>query len=193
MIKTGRLSANPHYYDYLHAIEFQDDNNVRFLDGAGQCLNLVAEAKYRIENTENRQADIEFRDFIELNPHTREKSRLNIPPRSFVVRKERGNFIFCCEVVWKVKKEREWPCLLYHERYVFDRDPLTFAGEHQDGNIYYALEQKDFTDSVRCYYADAAQIELSLKELQVRGFEKTLFWEKGIYEEVEERYSGITI
>ena len=36
MIKTGRLSANPHYYDYLHAIEIQDDNNVRFLDGAGQ-------------------------------------------------------------------------------------------------------------------------------------------------------------
>lgn len=186
VIKEGRLSANPHYYDYLHAMDFQDNNNVKFFDGAGQCLNLVAEAKYSFTNKVKRHPDIEFRDFVEINPHTKDKTRLNISPKSFIVRKERGNFIFCCEVVWKIEDEQDWPCLLYHERYVFDRDPLFFANEHQEGNLYYSLEGKDFTNSERYYYADTAQNELSLRELEARGFEKTLLLEKGSYEEVEE-------
>ena len=41
------LSANPHYYDYIHYMSFEEDGTIELSDGGGQFMNFEATGKYK--------------------------------------------------------------------------------------------------------------------------------------------------
>jgi hypothetical protein len=170
------LSANPHYYDYIHSLVFKDDGSVELVDGAGQLINAEAVGKYRVRDIDASSVEVEFYDVIEVNPYQKDRRLRDIAPFKVKVLREEGVFPFRQEVVWKINDETEWPCLLYRARYVFDSDPLAFARAKQARNLYYLLEDKDLIDAARYYYLREDRQELTAKEMLALGIPKEAFW-----------------
>src|SRR5437764_1132610 len=119
-----QLDANPHFYDYRHVIKFQSQEAVELVDGAGQVFNMKARGQYRIHPAGNNTAEIEFRDLVLINPYEDDKEIGPVDPIRVRVVREKGLFAFRYETFGKIEDYDEWPCLLYHARYVFDVDPL---------------------------------------------------------------------
>jgi hypothetical protein len=170
------MSAYPHYYDYLHALRFRGNGTVEFLDGAGQLINTNAIGKYRVREIDSLLAEVEFFDIVEVDPYQNERKLRDIPAFKVNVKREEGQFPFRQEVVWKIKDEIEWPCLLYTVRYVFNIDPLGFGEDSQAGNLYHLLENKDLASSTYCYYLDNEKQELTANKLLSLGIPKETFW-----------------
>jgi hypothetical protein len=168
--------ANPHFYDYIHFIEFKADGSVEMVDGAGQALNTLAHGKYRIHKIDISTAEVEFYDVVEVNPYKRHEKRGDVENFRVKVVKEVGFFPFRRETVWQVNDEDAWPCLLYQSRYVFVFDPLEFGRSNQIGNLYYLLENKELVDSARYYYIRDEGQRLTAKELEALGIPRNAFW-----------------
>jgi hypothetical protein len=170
------MYAYPHYYDYLHTLDFQANGTVELLDGAGQLINIEAIGKYRVREIDTFLAGVEFYDVMEVHPYQERRKLRDIPAFKVSIKREEGQFPFRQEVVWKIKDENEWPCLLYTARYVFDADPLRFGKGKQITNLYYLLENKDFTESTNCYYSNNDKQELMANKLLSLGIPKEAFW-----------------
>lgn len=170
------LAANPHYYDYIHAIRFAPGGSVKLVDGAGQALNAVVSGKYRIVEESETVATLEFFDLIQTNPYRENEKIRDIESFSAKVVKETGSFPFIQEVVWEIENEDDHPCLLFHERYVFEFDPFEFARERQAQNLYYMIESKDLVESARFYYPINYVEQLTKKEIQSLGISEKDLW-----------------
>jgi hypothetical protein len=117
------MIANPHYYDYIHTLEFSN-GTVEFVDGAGQVLNAVVMGRYRVFGEDETSARIDFFNLVETNPYSRKHEKIrDIAPIQVKVVREEGLFPFPKNVMLKIEKKGRHPCLLYRERYVFDKDP----------------------------------------------------------------------
>jgi hypothetical protein len=174
--RLTNLIANPHYYDYIHSLEFTVDGLVELVDGAGQALNAVVKGKYNTLEENETVAKLEFFDLIETNPYKENQKIRDIESFSVKVVKEKGLFPFAQEVVWKIKNEDEHPCLLFQERYVFEADPFMFAKERQAQNLYYITESKDLVESARFYYPINNVQRLTKKEILSLGISEKELW-----------------
>ncbi|HEY1012623.1 MAG TPA: hypothetical protein VGE07_07960 [Herpetosiphonaceae bacterium] len=169
------LSANPHLYDYMHYMDFDDDGSVKMIDGAGQRINAVAEGRYRHRQPSDDLIEIEFFELRELNPRDRAEIRRTFEPFVATARIERGPFAIREQVVWNVSDENALRCRLYDRRYVFDTDPLAFAEEPQRRSLYYEVhteaERAALIAAARIYYPRSGRQDLTLGELRARGIE----------------------
>jgi hypothetical protein len=170
------LVASPHYYDYIHSLNFSADGLVELVDGAGQALNAMVTGKYNIVEENETVATLEFFGLIETNPYKENQKIRDIESFRVKVVKEKGIFSFVQEVVWKIKNEDEHPCLLFQERYVFETDPFTFARERQVQNLYYITESKDLVESARFYYPINTVQRLTKKEILSLGITEKELW-----------------
>ncbi|MBI4746981.1 MAG: hypothetical protein HY774_00710 [Acidobacteria bacterium] len=161
-----RLSANPHFYDYLHCLDFEPDGLVRMLDGGGQVINTEAHGRYRISQVDDAFFQIHFSELVETNPYADDRILRHLDDFSVTVEKQDGLFAFHQEVVWHIADKTKWPCLLYPVRYVFNIDPLEFGNSNQEHNLYFILEKKDFRNSTHYYYAAEDAQELPADQLE---------------------------
>jgi hypothetical protein len=189
------MSANPHLYDYKHSLRFRDDLSVDLIDGAGQVFNAVARGSYHADEIAPGAIEVSFHGLVRLNPYGPRKTAPPMAPGrsrdlkdsdplasyaemgeipAFSVRciVEGGMFPFPRQVMWNVGEEDEQPCLLYYERFVFDRDPLWFARPNQERNLYYLWERVELIDSARYYYPEASGIAMTWAQLVAMGVTK---------------------
>lgn len=163
------LSANPHFYDYVHHVTLDADGGVEMVDGAGQALNTLAKGRYRIVAQDDAKAELEFLDLVELNPYQEKEKIGDIDTFRICVRKETGVYAFCQEVVWRIPDKTKWPCIMYHTRYICSDDPLAFGRANQAQNLYYIIERRELVESAKTYYAREDRIELTVEELLQKG------------------------
>ena len=163
------MSANPHFYDYIHSLNFQEDGSVEFVDGAGQAINTVAHGKYQVLNPNQNSVEILFTNVVEVNPYQEEEKVNYIGNFTIKIIKEEGTFSFVQEIVWKIEDEQEQPCLIYPVRYVFETDPLAFGRPNQAHNLYYIIENRELIESARYYYPLSVQEKLTLRQLTEKG------------------------
>jgi hypothetical protein len=163
------MIANPHFYDYIHVLDFKDDQTVEFVDGAGQLINTVARGCYQARDLGSSSAELSFYDMIEVDPYRNHQKIDDIPDFTVQVTKEAGRFSFLREVVWKINDPAQHPALLYQARYVYSFDPLEFGRPSQANNLYNIVEQKELVDSVRYYYPRDEVQELVLQDLLALG------------------------
>ena len=168
-MQLSRMSANPHFYDYMHFLDFQEDGSVEFVDGAGQAINTVAHGKYQVLSSDQDSVDVLFRQVVEVNPYQEEEKLNDIDDFTIRVTKENGTFPFIQEVVWKIEDEQEHPCLVYPVRYVFETDPLAFGRPNQMHNLYYIIESRELIESARYYYPLSSQKKLTIRQLREQG------------------------
>ena len=163
------MSANPHFYDYIHSLHFEDNGKIEFVDGAGQVINTVARGGYRLGEVKQNSAEISFIEVVKVNPYEADKVIAAVGDFAVRVTREEGLFSFAQEIMWKIQDEQETPCLLYTERYVFETDPLAFGRSSQSRNLYYITESRELVESARYYYPrNNAQI-LTIRQLKAKG------------------------
>ncbi len=167
------MSANPHLYDYLHCLRFQDDFSVELLDGAGQVINMVTRGSYRARERYTSRLEVSFHDLVEVNPYDDYQKVREIAGFAVRCTLEHGTFPFRRQVMWGIDDEQEWPCMLFRERYVFDRDPLSVGQANQARNLYYRAEPEAYLarirDSARYYYPRDGRQEHTWRELAALG------------------------
>lgn len=163
------MAANPHFYDYVHVMLFQEDGFVKFVDGAGQCINTIARGRYKVSESPCDSAEVAFSCVVEVNPRREEEEINHVPDFRVKLTRETGVFAFAEEVVWRIEDEQEHPYLLYTTRYVFDRDPLAFSRPKQMKNLYHLVEDKEMVESARCYYPVDGGQRLTLGQLREQG------------------------
>jgi len=159
------LSANPHYYDYLHVLELKADGEIEMLDGAGQFINTLIKGRYELDAQSLRLFDL-----VEYDAYSKEKL-LELPAVTHQPKKQAGQFAFQQELPFRIDNPDEQPCLLFHARYIFDFDPI--SGTDDSTNLYHVMENKDFGDSQKIFYADTDLEKLTLTELKKRGIDPT--------------------
>lgn len=190
----GRFVANPHLYDYLHALDFKKAfGSVDMLDGAGQVLNTLVRGRFSVDELGSTLWVVHFTDLVELDPYFRLKRlrgrdmaavirsmhsyvlhnehdvRRRLDPCHMQVAREDGLFLLRCQVVWKVTDDQEWPYLLYRSRYRFAADPLTACQANRQGNLYYALEAPEPERDMRVYYRAEDAQRSTARELRQAG------------------------
>ena len=158
----GRHCANPHYYDYLHAIELNEDGSFKFLTGAGQCPGIDVIGKWFLNDENN---SLKFQEVTEVNPFDNDE----------VIESHKGFEVkfsyfeettsFRNEVVWRVFKESDWPASIFTSKIIFDEDPIKRLSR-DDGNLYYVLENKNFDESEKTYYPMFKKEETNFEELK---------------------------
>jgi hypothetical protein len=139
------LEANPHFYDYLHKIELNlDDDGCRFLDGAGQCLQLEIGGTYDDFEPDDKEPKIPTAELPTAesaeNVEERGELRFHIGGKEFDVpyRIETGRWLLRQEVVWR-QSEEDWPILIATRRWVFDYDPISAFYHLRANNLYYII------------------------------------------------------
>ncbi len=170
------MIANPHFYDYIHVLDFKDDQTVELVDGAGQLINTVARGHYQARDLSPSSAEVTFFGLIEVDPYHNYQKIDDIPDFTVQVSKEDGSFAFLREVVWKIEDAATHPALLYQTRYVYAFDPLEFGRPNQANNLYNIVEQKELVDSVRYYYPRDDAQELVLRDMLALGIPRAAFW-----------------
>jgi hypothetical protein len=167
------LSANPHYYDYFHTLKFGNDR-ISFADGAGQRINTFASGKFIAKRIDEFSTELDFYDIIELNPYDSKQKIRDIDRFKVMCKREEGIFALWQEAGWHVADEEDNPCLLTEERYIFDLDPLSFGINNQQENLYYKIENKDFSKSLLIYYDPDKTHKLTLRELKELGINREI-------------------
>jgi hypothetical protein len=173
-----RLSANPHYYDYVHLLELGEGGAVELVDGGGQALRRRVVGRLEVIGATRTRAEAWFRELFDVDPWKRSDERT--PLEDFVtgMRVETGPFALRCEVVWNVEED-ESPWLLFQHRLAFDSDPLgagrpSFLDWPQE-----VLEHPDMREMVesmrksseagRRYYLVGTGVELPRREIVRMG------------------------
>lgn len=164
---SGAFEANPHLYDYLHRLNFSPSGLVEMVDGAGQVLNSLVRGRFSLQAAGQNTALVQFFDLVEVNPYDKQDQRGVLDAIRVKLTREEGIFAFKQQVVWNIRDEQEWPCLLYRRRYVFESDPLTQVLSSRTGNLYYLLEG-DGPDT-HTYYCQDDRQQLTARELSQMG------------------------
>ncbi len=167
------LSANPHWYDYLHFLDINANGSLKMVDGGGQVVNATVKGRLTISPLTDTQAEISLTKLAEYHPYKKGKIR-DLPDFTTKLTQEDGIFAFYEQMFGRPKNPDDRRCLLYRTRYVFEVDPLLCVEENQRGNLYNMTENRDFKNSVRFYYARDDMEELTLKALKKLGFESYL-------------------
>lgn len=121
------ISANPHFYDYIHWVKLSDDGAVEMIAGSGQALHRRIVGKWRLLDPTPSEATLHFFDLLDTDPYERRPDTAKVDDMAVRVAIEAGPFALRCGVVWNVTEE-DWPFLLYDYRLVLSEDPLS-AGE----------------------------------------------------------------
>jgi hypothetical protein len=164
---SGEFEANPHLYDYLHRLSFSPTGIVEMVDGAGQVLNSLVRGRFSLQAAGQNVTLVQFFDLVELNPYDEQEQHSVLDTISVKLTREEGIFAFKRQVVWNIRDEQEWPCLLYRLRYVFENDPLTQVLSSRVGNLYYSLEAEE--PDTRFYYHQDDGQQLTARELSRMG------------------------
>lgn len=174
---SGPLEATPALYDYLHRLSFSPSGEVEMLDGAGQVLLARVKGRFSIQVQDQNAVLLHFSDLVEVkykpqflvqttdqkpmasdysnltfvkNPaYQNEEPIRTLAPASLWLTREEGMFPFAQQVMWNIRNEEEWPCLLYRVRYVFESDPLEPVRDRRTGMPYYQQERWEEPDT-RC-------------------------------------------
>lgn len=156
------LSANPHYYDYLHSLEFKAGGDIEICQGAGQLITTLVQGHYKIQDTSNKNVhSFTLYDMAEYDPYSDEKiADLN----SYTIHliQETGLFAFKQEVVWKIANPDEHPCLLYNVRYLYSINAIDPDKIRQN---------EHFSPSLDIYYANQDRQEVTLADLKQLGID----------------------
>lgn len=193
---SGSWEANPSLYDYLHRLSFFPSGVVEMLDGAGQILVARVKGRFSVQARDQNVVLIHFSELVELkykpqflaqttdqkpiasdysnlifveNPeYQNEEPIRTLAPVSVLVTREEGIFPFAQQVIWNIRNEEEWPCLLYRVRYVFESDPLEQVRDRRAGRLYY--QQKGWEEpDTRYYYCQDDLQKLTAQELARMG------------------------
>lgn len=121
------LSANPHYYDYLHIVAFEPNGRVRLEHGDGQAMKFEAGAEYSIMRHDADSFIVEFTDVVIYGPYGRSEEGTDPPPFYVQCSREEGPFAIRYDAPGRISDESKWPCLFFTHRYRFDRDPLALG------------------------------------------------------------------
>ena len=179
-----RLSANPHYYDYVHLLVLGEQGAVELVDGGGQALRRRVVGRLEVIGATKTRAEAWFRELFDVDPWQRSEERLPLEDLVTGVRVETGPFALRREVVWNVKED-EAPWLLYEHRLAFDVDPLA-AGrpshldwpqevlEHPDMREMVERMQKS-AEAGRRYYLESTGVELPEREIMRMGLPPAAF------------------
>src|SRR5262249_41082206 len=148
----GRFDANPHYYDYLHYVDFKTfltgektSGQLEMADGAGQRMNALIKGTFTLQPGDDEQSikvlidELVEWDWMEQVPI---EDGEKFPSIIVTIRKEEGVFPFREQIVWNLENEDRHPCLLYRTRYLFDVDPLEMFSERREGNLYNMFEHE---------------------------------------------------
>ena len=110
------LAANPHYYDYMHYMFF-DEDKIEMGDGGGQSMNFEAIGRYSVkfENDSNGILSIDMDDYEPMDV------KFEIEKGPFRLE---GSFNTVC---------------VAEERYIFERDPMDIGLETRKNNLMFLL------------------------------------------------------
>lgn len=163
-----RLAANPQLYDYIHALHFRADGSVEMLDGAGQAIIAVARGNFTVENGDESSALISFKNLIEVDAYNNYERIGVLEPFTIRVVREEGPFVVDIPLARPEGEERLFN--LFRERYVFETDPLTFARQREQQNLYFHLNvSAAVVDSARDYYPIRAAVAVTAGQLEAMG------------------------
>jgi len=181
-----RLSANPHYYDYVHFLSLDEQGLVELVDGGGQALRRRIVGRLEVIGATRTRAEAWFRELLDVDPWSRSDEQTPLEDLVTGVRVETGPFALRCEVVWNVAED-EAPWLLFQHRLAFDSDPLA-AGqpsfldwpqevlEHPDMQEMLERMRKS-SEAGRRYYLVGSGVELPQRELMGMGLPPGAFVE----------------
>ncbi len=178
------MSANPHYYDYIHWIRLEADGSVRMVDGGGQALRRELRGKFRVLVDEHGGVEVLFHDLVDVDPYERSSEKRKVDDLRVQVVCEEGPFALPCEVVWHVTDEQA-PWLLCTHRLAFSQDPLSagrpslpdFPPEYLEHPEIKRLVDSDrvFRERSRRYYLSTACEELPFCKLREKGLPERAF------------------
>lgn len=178
------MSANPHYYDYIHWIRLESDGTVRMVDGGGQVLRREIRGRFRVLVEESGVVEILFHDLVDVDPYERSAEQRKVDDLRVRVDFEQGPFVFACEVVWKVTDENA-PWLLCEYRFALSQDPLAagrpslpeFPPEYLEHPEIKRLveENRAYRERSRRYYVRSACQELPYCKLREKGLPNSVF------------------
>ena len=134
------LQSNPNFYDYKHQIILESNGQCRFIDYAGQRVNIDLTGTYLLSFDDDNHVlgSLEFKvndkDF---------KVNFRILNNLTVMRNE---------IVWKSSLD-DWPFSVFNKNYIFDIDPFIELYKNRDYNLYFIIEgDKETNDSLKCFY-----------------------------------------
>lgn len=173
-----RMSANPHYYDYIHFIEVNPDQTVRMVDGGGQALHRRLDGRVGVISATETECQLRFFELREVDPYQRRSETKSLDEFLVQVTVEPGPFLLKSELVWNVAEE-DHPWLLFEWRLLFSSDPLR-AGlpslldlppevlAHPELCKLVETEQRS-REATRRYYLATSGVEIPQKEALRRG------------------------
>jgi len=177
------LSANPHFYDYVHFFKLGDDGKVEMVEGGGQALRQRIIGRYRVVEVTAGTAVLHFYDLFDTDPYERRPETKPVEDLRIHVEVEEGPFALECGVVWHVTEE-EWPFLLFGWRLRLSEDPLR-AGfpplprellEHPDPEAQkFIRDLLRGQEETRRYFLYSAGRELKRREIQALGLPERAF------------------
>lgn len=167
--------ANPHFYDYIHRLEFKVDGSIEMVDGGGQEIYAVTHGKYHVTAIDSVSTVVDFYNITMINPFNRDEKVGNIDDFQVMATREDGIFPFRIDIVWAIESEDVWPCLLYRSRFIFDIDPMEFCRPDFMSDIYTNPVKMGLADSERYYYAGNERQNLTAHELEKLGIPQNAF------------------
>jgi hypothetical protein len=157
------LSANPHFYDYIHCMKLENGlsekeewDEVILLDGAGQCIQMNKTGEYRVKDN-----IIYFRFNI---------GKANVVEFSVCYKLEFLTTVFQNEICWNSMVEN-LPFSFYTRRYLFDKDPISILYDYldnntRDENLYHIIEgDKEDDINIKTYYSGLDLERKNLKDM----------------------------
>lgn len=165
------LHANPHYYDYIYDIELKANGKMELLYGEAQGVRSLVRGKFKIQQLDDNRAELLCTALVEYDPYSEDKLN-DLPDFKTEFTHETGTYAFYQEILWQLDDPDERPCLLYRNRYVFDRDPFSCVdGEAHSSDSH---DTGGLLDE-RVYFLHSDQQTLSLKDIRVMGIEPPPF------------------
>jgi hypothetical protein len=175
------LSANPHFYDYIHFVKFETGSAVEMVAGSGQVLRRRIVGKMRVLSVTASAAEVLFFDLLDTDPYERSPETRAVEDRTIRIEVEAGPFAMPCEVVWNVTEE-EAPWLVFQHRLVFSEDPLALGEPEIPKEILEFPEMKAFfakslemKESQRRYWLPSDGVELPKREMERLGLPQSAF------------------
>jgi len=186
-----RLAANPDLYDYVHYLDLDPTGTVEMVDGGGQALATLVQGRWDVALLDAATARLTLTDLVELNPYYKQEQfrdlslddliqatsqpvpyeerdiRSRPASISLQVTREEGVFALREQIIWNLRDERDWPYLLFRERYYFSTDPLASFSANRSGIPYFEHFKEE--PDTRLYYPMKAAQSLTAGELSERG------------------------
>lgn len=184
------LSSNPHFYDHIHDIIF-DQNKIKITDGGGQHINFMATGDYELDKINNI---LKIKNLKRIDPFTN-KIINSLEDKEFKFTIENGPFYLRQQVIWHIQNYTEIEYNIYNERYIFEVDPLECANESRKDNLKFLLSGGEDNQSKKVYYTQGkCKTIRELMDEKNYNFEKTEFFTFDIgYENVDSNINNVEI